>query len=133
MRRLAILTATALLLAGCTSGGDDSSSDGARGGDTETEESGKPSATRTTPVPTGPDCADVWKAGATLPQDYEQCLQDGEPGPQDETPCLDGTTLVIFDDALYAVTGGRIVEPEASPLQDTEEFGAAFSACTGEE
>ena len=127
MPRLAILTLTALLLlAGCTS-----SDDKGKGGDGK--DSAKPSATKkTTAAPTGPDCADVWKAGATLPEDYTQCVEDGAYGTQDVTECQDGTKLVAYADMYYAVTGGRITKPDVAPMQDTEEYGQAYATCTGE-
>lgn len=125
MPRLAILTVTVLLLlAGCTS------SDG--GSDDGGKDSAKPSATKTTAKPTGPDCADIWKAGETLPEDYTKCIADGAYGEQDVTECQDGTKLVAYADAYYAVTGGRISKPKVAPMQDTEEFGKVYAACTGE-
>lgn len=126
MPRLAILTLTALvLLGGCTSSDDK----GGKGADKDTSE---PSATKTTPAPTGPDCADIWKAGLTLPEDYTRCVQDGAYGLQDVTECRDGSTLVVFSDTMYAVTGSPISKPDVAPLQDTEEFGLAYTSCTGE-
>lgn len=125
MPRLAILTVTALLLlAGCTS------SDG-KGDDTK-DSSARPSATPTKPAPTGPDCAGIWKDGATLPEDYTTCVEDGAYGTQDVTKCEDGTKLVAYADAYFAVTGGPISKPDVAPMQDTEEFGTAYAACTGE-
>ena len=124
MPRLAILTVTALLLlAGCTSS-DGGSGDGGK-------DSAKPSATTTAP-PTGPDCASIWKDGATLPEDYTKCVDNGAYGTQDVFECQDGTKLVAYADSLYAVTGGRISKPKVAPMQDTPEYGKAYSACTGE-
>jgi hypothetical protein len=124
MPRFAILTVTALLLlAGCTS--SDGDGDGGK-------DSAKPSATKTTAAPTGPDCAGIWKAGATLPKDYTKCVNDGAYGEQDVTDCKDGTKLVAYADAYFAVTGGPISKPKVAPMQDTEEFGKVYSACTGE-
>lgn len=126
--RLAIVTVTALiLLAGCTSG-DSDDDQGDKG-------SAKPSATTTTtatPPPAGPDCAGIWKDGATLPEDYTKCVEDGAYGAQDVTACEDGTQLVAYADTYFAVTGGRISKPKVAPMQDTEEFGKVYTACTGE-
>ena len=119
--RLASLTAASLiLLAGCTSGGSD-----------DDKGSPKPSATATAP-PTGPDCADIWKKGATLPEDYTKCVEDGAYGLQDVTKCKDGTKLIAYADEFYAITGGRISKPAVAPMQDTEEYGKVYAACTGE-
>lgn len=121
MRRIALIALTTLLLTGCTGGSDDS--DGGKGGD----------ATATaTPKPTGPPCADIWKVGAKLPADYKSCVQDGAAAVQDVYECTDGTKLVAFNDAMYAVTGGQIEKPKVAPMQDTEEYGRVYSACTGE-
>lgn len=137
MRRFTLATVTALiLLAGCTSGGE---SDGPSGGESTGESTGsaasdEPSASApaTTEAPTGPDCDTVWQAGQVLPADYTSCVTDGVPGTQDVTECTDGSSLIVYLDSQYAVTGGEIVEPDVAPLQDTEEFGAVYSACTGE-
>ena len=91
-----------------------------------------PRPTKTTSAPKGPDCADIWKSGATLPDDYTQCVEDGAYGTQEVTKCQDGTKLVAYADAYYAVTGGPISKPDVAPMQDTEEYGKAYSACTGE-
>jgi len=126
MSRLAIVAVTALLLlTGCTSsdGGD-----GKGGGKDGT----KPSAGATKAAPQGPDCADIWKTGATLPDDYTRCVEGGAYGAQDVTKCQDGTKLVAYADTYYAITGGPLSKPDVAPMQDTEEYGKAYSACTGE-
>ncbi|MET0449861.1 MAG: hypothetical protein ABW004_15715 [Aeromicrobium sp.] len=130
MRRIMLATVTALLLlAGCSSGGD---SDGSTASN-EPSSTVSPSATADTPTAaSGPDCDDVWRAGQVLPADYTSCLDGGAAGTQDVTECTDGTSLVVYLDSFYAVTGEKIIEPDVAPLQDTEEFGAAYSACTGE-
>lgn len=125
MSRLTLMTATVLLvLAGCTS------SEGGSGGDPRT--TAKPSSSSGTAGPKGPDCAGIWKAGGTLPDDYTSCVKGGAQGVQEVTKCDDGTELVAFDDAYFAVTGGRISKPDVAPMQDTQEFGQAFADCTGE-
>lgn len=129
MSRLALLTvAVVLLLAGCTSSSDKGSDDNDGAG---TGASGKPSASAT-PAPTGPKCADVWKDGEALPDDYTQCLDGKAYGAQDVTECEDGTQLIAYADEFFAITGGPISQVEVAPMQDTEEFGTAFATCTGE-
>lgn len=121
MRRFFPVALIALLLtAGCTGGSD--KSEGSDGGST-------PSATST---PTGPPCADIWKAGETLPADYASCVEGGVTAEQEVYECTDGTKLVAFADTMYAVTGGEILKPKEQPFQDTEEYGATYSDCTGE-
>lgn len=131
MRRLTLLTATVLLLlAGCTSGDGPDETDAPSTATSET-----PGSTSGAPAPQAtaePDCADIWKAGETLPDDYTNCLDGGEPAEPDVVACTDGGSLVVHLDTFYAVTGGTIVEPDVAPLQDTDEFGEAYATCTGE-
>jgi hypothetical protein len=130
MPRLTLVTATALLmLAGCSSG-DGSDESASEPEATTTASSASPSASPD--APSGPSCDDVWRAGELLPADYTSCAADGETAEQEVTDCLDGSSLVVYLDSFYAITGQEIVEPDVAPLQDTEEFGAAYSACTGE-
>ncbi|MET1038641.1 MAG: hypothetical protein ABW075_10215 [Aeromicrobium sp.] len=131
MRRLTLLTATAvlLLLAGCSSDGDAADSSGTDETATAPSASG---ASKTPDAPSGPDCDEVWRAGQVLPDTYTSCIADGEEATQDVVECTDGSSLVVYLDTFYAVTGQEIVEPDVAPLQDTEEFGAAYSTCTGE-
>ncbi len=67
-------------------------------------------------------------------KEAEQLLRQlgGTVGPQDAVTCLDGTSLIVFDDRFWAVTGQQVVEPDDAPLQDTDEYGAAYVTCTGE-
>lgn len=117
----------ALVVAGCSS-----SKGGSEGGNGD-EPTVKPSASPSASGSRGPDCASIWKAGATLPKDYTQCIKDGAVARQDVTKYKDGTTLVAYADTYYAITGGTIRKPEVAPMHDTEEFGKAFSDCTGEQ
>lgn len=88
-----------------------------------------PSSGATT-VPTKPACADIWKNGAVLPKDYKDCEKPG--AQQESVKCKDGTALIVFDDTYFANTGGKITKSSVSPLQDTDAYGSAYSACTGE-
>lgn len=132
MPRITHLLATAVAVAAVSSACTSSDS-----GAAPDPSDSAPSATATatgTPAPdvVGPDCADVWRAGETLPADYTECAAGAAQGTQDVIECLDDTRLVVYDDALWGLTGGKVVEPDASPVQDTEEYGKAYSACTGE-
>lgn len=127
MLRPALLGAAILLaIAGCTS--DDSPN---RDGSDPTA-TPSTSSSSTAAQPAGPDCADIWQAGETLPTNYTECVAGGVVGDQDVTECKDGTSLIAFANTFYAVTGGEIRKPDVAPMQDTEEYGNAFSACTGE-
>jgi len=134
MIRLSLTTVClmTLLLAGCTTAG--SENDGGSGADSsstsDTGETGGAGGDSSAPV--SPPCDDVWKAGETLPDDYTACAAGSAAGPQDVTECLDGTQLIVFDDSVWAVTGDKVVQPDVSPVQDTEDYGAAYAECTGE-
>lgn len=132
MRRTAALTLTALLLtAGCSSSGP-SGPDAGSPGSLSAPGSSDSGGTDSSSAPAAPACDDVWAVGQTLPADYATCATGSAVGPQDVTECLDGSRLIVFDDALWATTGGTIIEPDVSPLQDTEAYGAAYGECTGE-
>lgn len=130
MQRLAgpflVVVAVATFSAACTS--SETEKDDPPSGATS---SAPTSATRA-PGVTGPDCAEVWQPGETLPADYTACADGATQGKQDVIECLDDTRLIVHDDVLWGVTGQEIVAPDASPLQDTERFGAAYATCTGE-
>jgi hypothetical protein len=123
MRRLTLIALTVLLLTGCNGGGSD---DKPKDGDKDS-----PTAS-STPVPNGPTCDDIWKAGATLPKDYDSCVLNGAVAPQDVYKCTDGTKLIAFNESMYAVTGGKIQAPKVQPFQDTPDYGKVYTACTGE-
>lgn len=129
MSRFAILVSTvavAALSTACTS------SESGRGpGPDDSTPSTSAKSTRA-PEVAGPDCADVWKAGKTLPADYTECDAGTTQGRQVVTKCLDDTRLVLYNDALWGVTGGKVVGSDVFPVQDTEAYGAAYSTCTGE-
>ena len=131
MRRLVICTATTLLLlAGCTSGSDADGSDGSDVSLTDPDETPSPAAPEA--APSSPECAFVWVAGQVLPNDYTGCQSDGREGSQDVVECTDGASLIVYLDRFYGITGDEIIEPADAPLQDTEEYGETYSACTGE-
>ena len=131
MTRLVLLIASIMLaLTGCTS-----SEGGSAGGPDDQSKPIEPEQTATptgTPAPTGPDCADIWKVGATLPSTYTRCVTDGSYAVQEVTRCDDGSRLVAYDDEYFAVTGKAVSRPDVAPMQDTDEFARAYSACTGE-
>jgi hypothetical protein len=132
MRRLLPVLLATLLLAGC-SGSSGSSGSGSAGAGSDGGDGGTTSATSGTPAPpSAPECDSIWKAGRTLPADYAGCAEDGANGTEETVECKDGTRLVAYDDTFYARTGGRIVEPELAPMQDTDEFSAAYADCTGD-
>lgn len=136
MRRLSFVIVSVLLLAGCSSGGSSDGPDEAEqspGSAVATDTpgaSGSPAAT--SKVPTGPPCSSVWQEGKTLPADYEGCLDGDTPGEADVIDCSDGSQLITYADEFFARSGQEIMKPVDAPIQDTEDYSAAFSDCTGE-
>lgn len=131
MSRIAILVMSCLLFAGCTAG---SGSGGEPNAEASSAQTSSPDASPPTATskPAGPDCQAIWKPGQLLPKDYTSCTVDGQEGAQEVIACKDGSSLVIYRDELYAVTGTPVIEPDVAPLQDTAEYGEAYSNCTGE-
>lgn len=132
MRRLLPVLVTVLLLAGCSG----SSSEGTAGPDGSGSDRGSDgtssSATGTPAPPSAPACDVIWKAGRTLPADYDGCAEGGAAGSEETVECTDGSRLVAYADTFYARTGGTIRQPELAPMQDTDEFSAAYTDCTGD-
>jgi ABC-type glycerol-3-phosphate transport system substrate-binding protein len=125
MRRLLpILTVAILSLAGCSSGSHD--------GDAKADGSDPSSSASTGSDGPRPACGDIWKAGATLPADYDTCYVNGTKAVQDVTECTDDTRLIVYNDEMFARTGGEIVRPKDAPLQDLPVYSKAYAACTGE-
>lgn len=125
------VTAAALLVLSLTACG---SSDSSKGDDTPKAD---PTATAsstdlsTIPVKQLPTCTEIWIAKAILPADYAGCNDSGNREFEQATTCKDGSRLVVSDERFYAITGQKIVETDVAPLEDTEEFGAIYSECTG--
>lgn len=126
---VAALLLTVSLTACGGKGSDDTSSDMRTSGTSGTSESTPGKAP--TSGPKLPACGDIWQADATLPADYAGCALDGETRLEQSTKCKDDTHLIVHDEQFYAVTGEKVIEPKAAPLEDSPAFGKAFVACTG--
>ena len=123
-RLLLVLTVAILSLAGCSSGSDD--------GDKKPDASDPSSSASADSGGPGPACGDIWKAGATLPDDYDTCYVSGEKGVQDVVECEDDSRLVVYNNEMFARTGSKIVHPKQAPLQDLPVYSKAYTVCTGE-
>lgn len=80
--------------------------------------------------PKGPACAEVWVAGATLPQKYTGC-QDAEKDTYVQAMvymCSSGQRLVTFGRTFYAAKGEVITESE-TPLARNPEFKKVLASC----
>jgi hypothetical protein len=132
---VAPLVLSAGLLAGCS--GDDgdevatdpaaSSSAAAPSGDASA--SATPSTSPSAGAD-GPDCAEVWVAGGTLPRGYQECYEDGERVKANGRYCEFGKPLITYGDRFWAVPGGRIGESEGALLDDAA-YEDALRKCGG--
>ncbi|GAA1924291.1 hypothetical protein GCM10009797_17460 [Nocardioides hwasunensis] len=80
--------------------------------------------------PAGPACADVWVAGATLPEKYDGC-QDAEKDTWVQAmvyQCSSGQRLVTYQRNFYAAKGEVITESEV-PLARDEKFQKILTTC----
>jgi hypothetical protein len=80
--------------------------------------------------PMGPACADVWVAGATLPEKYDGC-QDAEKEKWVEAMvyhCSSGQRLVTYGTTFYAAKGEVVNESEV-PLRRNREFQKVLASC----
>lgn len=124
---LASIAAAATLLAGCGSG-DDTATDPASVGTTPTSSS--PTATKPpAPALNLPECASIWKVGATLPARYKGCQVDGKKGSY-IYHCEIGSRIASYGTDLYAILGRKIVQ--ASPSLKTDaDWKYLYDHCVG--
>lgn len=107
----------ALSLAAC-GGGSDGGKKGGGGGDAADPEAGVPK------------CSEVWVEGATLPKDYEGCMNGGTTDVLVALDCEDGSKLTSYDDTYYAVLGGKIGKAaKQGGTADDPGYKKAFDAC----
>lgn len=125
---VALLLVAGLGLTACGEESPDSGEDASSSEPTST-----PSETPTeepSEEPAGPACADVWVAGATLPQKYDGC-QDAEKGTWVEAMvyhCSSGQRLVTYRTTFYAAKG-EVVNESDVPLRRNPEFKKALASC----
>ena len=140
--------AGALLLTGCGDDTGDASSAtdtasssvdaGSPSASVETSEPAEPSPSEseivptesTAPLPDWPACAEVWVGGATLPGDYQGCL-DGETAVKAKNQyCEFGKKLVTYADQFWAVRGGKVNDAKG-PLKDSADYRDDLASCKG--
>lgn len=121
--RLLGLTAAVVLALGAAGCGERDTSV------TKADPTPSPSATSAAPDTT-PQCAAVWKAGATFPEDYAGCLEGGKKVADKPVICETGQELYTYHDRFYAVANAP-VQHTAGPLKDNPKFQTAYAHCTG--
>ncbi len=97
---------------------------------TPTEDPTESPTEEATEEPTGPACADVWVAGATLPEKYSGC-QDAEKDKWIEAMvyhCSSGQRLVTYRTTFYAAKG-EVVNESQVPLRRNQEFQKVLATC----
>ena len=133
-----------VLLGGC--GDDDGSSASDPGGSsgasdtpsTETSPPAEPSPSESEMTPTEttealpdwPACGDVWVVDATLPGDYQGCLEDGTAVKAKNRYCEFGKKLVTYGDQFWAVRGGKVNDANG-PLEASQDYRDDLSSCKG--
>lgn len=125
---VALTLVVGLGLAACGEEGPDSAAEPSSSETTSTP-SEEPTETPSE-EPKGPACADVWVAGATLPQKYTGC-QDAEKDKWVQAMvymCSSGQRLVTFGRTFYAAKGEVITESE-TPLARNPEFKKVLASC----
>ncbi|MBC9733375.1 hypothetical protein [Nocardioides marmotae] len=134
---LAPMVLTGALLAGC--GEDEGTTVSDPAASASPSASGSESPTPSGDVATGsasggpvegPDCAEVWVAGETLPNGYQGCVAEGRLVKADGRYCEFGKPLITYDDRWWAVPGGRIGEAEG-PLVRDRDYRAVLRKCGG--
>lgn len=78
-----------------------------------------------------PRCSDVWKAGETISEDYDGCLDDTQhlvAAVKDN--CKDGSELTTYDDRYWAVLGGEVQDTGSAGGTDTDQgYADAQASC----
>jgi hypothetical protein len=72
-----------------------------------------------------PECSDVWKAGARLPESYDGCMEGTRVVTPELLDCNDhGGQWTIYRDRLAGVLGGRVTSLPGPP--DTESSQSSY-------
>lgn len=126
---LAGLALAGLALSACGEQEPDSAADPSQQPSSSSESpSDSPSETPTEDA--GPACADVWVAGATLPENYSGC-QDATKDKWVQAMvyrCSSGQRLVTFGTTFYAAKG-EVVNESDVPLRRNKDFQKILASC----
>ena len=75
-----------------------------------------------------PECAEVWRTGETLSDDYAGCQRDGETVRGDRLACSSGQVFYTFTDSHYAVVGGLVREVQGD-IDSDPAYRKAVRSC----
>lgn len=131
--RAPLIAAVALVGLALTACGDeepDAATDPAANASESASETPSESPSETSSEAPGPDCASVWVAGQTLPEDYQGC-QDATKGKWVQAMvyrCSSGQHLVTFGTTFYAARGEAVNESDV-PLRRNPDFQKALASC----
>lgn len=130
---LAALALPLLLVGACGGDGGVSAADPAPTTSSAAAEEGSAeegSASASPDDVTGPQCSEVWVAGAQLPGGYRGCYDDTERVRAGGRYCEFGKPLLTYADRFYAVRGGRIAEA-AKPFASDPGYQDVLAKCSG--
>ncbi|WP_344008264.1 hypothetical protein [Nocardioides lentus] len=143
-RAAALLCAALLVATGCGQQGGDQGSD-EPGADASAAGSPSPRPTADGFVPGDPRnevrrataadledwpaCDDVWRAGGTIPEDYEGCVDGDDAVVADLIRCSFGGTMTTFDDRFHGVVG-NVVNDAGQSLADDQAYAKAYRLCS---
>lgn len=114
MRTLTALAVLVLALSACSNGESDDDTDNA--GTITSVEDERASL---------PACADVWQDGATLPDDYDGCMEGDMLVVAVTLDCTTGSGFTTFEDRMFARMGGVIDEDDS----DSPSYRKAWNDC----
>jgi hypothetical protein len=129
-----LLVCATSVLVGCGEKGDTSSGGTPSLSGTTSVAQPLPAASRLPKLskhPNLPDCHATWKAGRTLPQHYDGCLDMAAemPAPAMGHECADGSRLVVLRGRQWAVTGGPISVVQGGKLLEDKAYLSALESC----
>lgn len=76
-----------------------------------------------------PECAEVWVAEATFPEEYAGCVEDGEEAQEVRHRCSFGLPIIEHAGRYYAVPGGPV--NDVGDTAASKQFRRALTNCQG--
>jgi len=76
-----------------------------------------------------PACDEVWRAGGTIPEGYEGCVDGDDAVVADLIRCSFGGTMTTFDDRFHGVVG-NVVNDAGESLAVNRAYAKAYRLCS---